>query len=179
MHCRPSDSAATHSGHRQRGAALIVAMLIFALAASLVVAMRSEFNRFYQRSANLLSDEQIQAYLRAGEELGAMILIRDYDEDKAENQPRDDLDEIWNSDEVKQPQPLDDIGWIQGVLEDLQGRFNLNSLAASRVGLIKKESPAAGLPVLTSTEMPSSTRGPAPETDVLSVKRVRCQVAPS
>ena len=48
---------------RQSGAALIVAMLIFALAAALVVAMRSEFNRYYQRSANILSDEQVQAYL--------------------------------------------------------------------------------------------------------------------
>ena len=35
---------------RQGGAALIVAMLIFSLAAALVVAMKSEFNRYYQRS---------------------------------------------------------------------------------------------------------------------------------
>jgi len=114
---------------RERGAALIVAMLVFALSAALLVAMQSEFDRYYQRSANILSDEQIQAYLRGGEELAAMVLVRDYDEDKREGQARDDLEEIWNSDEVKRPFPLDGVGWFQGELEDLQGRFNLNLLA--------------------------------------------------
>ena len=32
---------------RQRGAALVVAMLVFALSTALVVAMKSEFTRFY------------------------------------------------------------------------------------------------------------------------------------
>jgi general secretion pathway protein K len=112
---------------RQRGAALIVAMLIFALAAALVVAMRSEFNRFYQRSANILSDEQIQAYLRGGEDLAAMVLIKDYDKDKSAGLMQDNLDEIWAQE--SEPYPLDGIGWMRGSLEDLQGRFNLNRLA--------------------------------------------------
>ncbi|HZL99427.1 MAG TPA: hypothetical protein VFD43_04160, partial [Planctomycetota bacterium] len=38
---------------RQCGAALIVAMLVFALATALVVAMKGEFSRFYERSANV------------------------------------------------------------------------------------------------------------------------------
>ena len=131
MHCRRySYFVVPRNPCRQQGAALIVAMLIFALAASLVVAMRSEFNRFYERSANLLSDEQIQAYLRGGEELAAMVLIRDYDEDKAEGLWRDDLDEIW-ADPDPDPYPLDGIGWMKGSLKDLQGRFNLNLLAVS------------------------------------------------
>jgi general secretion pathway protein K len=126
MHCRRSDR---HVGnHHQRGAALVVAMLIFALAAALIVAMKSEFDRFFQRSANILGDEQVQAYLRAGEELAAMVLVRDYDEDKQAGLAQDDLDEIWNSEETKKPFPLDGIGWFQGELEDLQGRFNLNLL---------------------------------------------------
>jgi len=125
MRCRRCNSSLPG---RERGAALIVAMLIFALAAALLVAMRSEFDRYYERSANLLADEQIQAYLRGGEELAAMVLLRDYDDDK-QNGTRDSLDEIWNSPEVKQPYPLDDLGWFQGELEDLQGRFNLNLLA--------------------------------------------------
>lgn len=130
MHCHRYRSRQTCIRmHRQGGAALIVAMLIFALAAALVVAMRSEFNRYYQRSANILSDEQVQAYLRAGEELAGMVLKRDYDQDKQNEIARDDLTEIWNSDEVKQPMPLEGIGWIRGELQDLQGLFNLNLLA--------------------------------------------------
>ena len=111
----------------QRGAALIIAMLVFALSTALVVAMKGEFDRFFQRSVNILFDEQAQAYLRGAEDLAAMVLVMDYDEDKAEGMPRDDLQEIWA---VQAPDyPLDDVGWMRGALEDLQGRFNLNALA--------------------------------------------------
>ena len=44
--------------HHQRGAALVVAMLVFALCTALVVAMKSEFQRFYQRTANVLLADQ-------------------------------------------------------------------------------------------------------------------------
>ncbi len=135
MRCR-------HCNHRrglrrERGAALIVAMLVFALATALVVAMKSDFERYFQRSANILLDEQAQAYLRGGEDLAAMLLIRDYDEDKAEGFARDDRSELWNTDPPKEPPPpyaLDDVGWMRGRLEDLQGRFNLNSLASTLPG---------------------------------------------
>jgi general secretion pathway protein K len=115
---------------RQRGAALIVAMLVFALATALVVAMKSEFDRFYQRSANILLDEQAQAYLRGAEELAGLALLTDYDKDKAKGLQRDDLTEIWYSDPALPPPTyaLDD-GVMRGTLEDLQGRFNLNRLA--------------------------------------------------
>ena len=123
-----------HGGYRdirrQRGAALIVAMLVFALATALVVAMKSEFNRFYQRSANILLEEQAQAYLRGAEDLAAMVLLADYDEDKTKGLARDDLNETWYT-KPGDPPPtyaLDE-GWMRGTLEDLQGRFNLNALA--------------------------------------------------
>ena len=129
MHCRRTSTLNTVQ--RQRGAALIVAMLVFALAASLVVAMKSEFNRFFERTANILLAEQAQAYLRGAEELAAMALIRDYDKDKAKGQERDDLSEDW----ARPPPPfaLDGIGWMKGELRDLQGRFNLNALVESGV----------------------------------------------
>jgi len=125
MHCRRSE----HLPRRQRGAALIVAMLIFALAAALLVAMKSEFDRYYQRTANILADEQLQAYLRGGEELAAMVLIADYDKDKREG-PRDDLEETWARVDQQPPFLIEGVGWLAGSLEDLQGRFNLNLLAA-------------------------------------------------
>lgn len=119
----------SHRARRtQRGAALIVAMLVFALAAAMVVAMKSEFERFFQRSVNLLFDEQAQAYLRGAEDLATMVLVMDYDEDKEEALTRDDLQELWAR--PAPDYPLDDLGWMRGNLEDLQGRFNLNALAA-------------------------------------------------
>ncbi len=124
MHCRRFKGRVVP--YRQRGAALVVAMLIFALATALIVAMKSEFDRFFQRSANILTDEQVLSYLRGGEELASMILIKDYDDDKQKGIPRDDLDEIWATE--GKPYPLDGIGWMTGSLEDLQGRFNLNLL---------------------------------------------------
>ncbi|MEZ5568140.1 MAG: type II secretion system minor pseudopilin GspK [Halioglobus sp.] len=111
----------------QRGAALIVALLVFAVCAALVVAMRSEFQRYFQRNANLFIAEQVQAYLRGAEQLATVVLLVDRDRDKTAERPRDDLTEIWA--QPAQPYALDDGGWMQGSLEDLQGRFNLNALA--------------------------------------------------
>jgi general secretion pathway protein K len=119
-------SERSRSAHPQHGAALIVAMLVFALATALVVAMKSEFERYYQRSANILLEEQAQAYLRGAEDLAGLALLTDYDQDKTKGLPRDDLKEFWA---VPQPPFALDEGWMRGTLEDLQGRFNLNRLA--------------------------------------------------
>lgn len=111
---------------RERGAALVVALLVFALCAAIIVAMKSEFNRFFTRSANILLHEQAQAYLRGAEELATLVLVADYDADAETEQPRDDLTEQWAQE--AQPFALDEGGWLTGRLEDLQGRFNLNTL---------------------------------------------------
>jgi general secretion pathway protein K len=121
MHCPRS------SGRTQRGAALIVALLVFALCSALVVAMEVDFSRLYQRAANILLAEQARAYLRGAEELAGLALLADYDADKKLDQPRDDLQEFWA--QPSKPYPLDEGGWMAGCLRDLQGRFNLNALA--------------------------------------------------
>ena len=102
---------------RQRGAALVVAMLVFALCAALIVAMKSEFTRFYQRGANLFLSEQAHAYLRGAEDLAGIALLADYDIDQCREQPRDDLDEIWA--QPTTPYALDEGGWLAGKLTDL------------------------------------------------------------
>ncbi len=119
------------SRHRdaQGGAALIVALLIFALCTALIVAMKSEFELYYQRGANAAISEQIYAYLRGAEELASLALMLDYDQDLLADQPRDDLSELWA--QARDPLPLDEGGWWHGELEDLQGRFNLNTLGGS------------------------------------------------
>lgn len=144
---RSSPPAGSGVRRAERGAALIIAMLVFALATALVVAMKSEFDRFFQRSVNILFDEQAQAYLRGAEDLASMVLIMDYDKDKAEALKRDDLQELWA--EQAPDYPLDDVGWMRGSLEDLQGRFNLNALAKR---LTSEGQPGARVPFTAAQE---------------------------
>lgn len=120
------------SPRRQQGAALVVAMLVFALCAALIVAMKSEFTRFYQRGSNLFLAEQSYAYLRGAEDLASLALQADYDLDRDRETPRDDLKEIWA--QPPAPYALDQGGWLTGRLIDLQGRFNLNALAEHTQG---------------------------------------------
>jgi len=122
MHCRRFKGA-----NPQAGAALVVALLVFAICAGMIVAMQREFTLFYQRGANLFQAEQGYAYLRGAEELATLALVVDYDADKQRDTPRDDLQEIWA--QPPTPYALDEGGWLMGGLEDLQGRFNLNGLA--------------------------------------------------
>ncbi len=111
---------------RQRGSALLVTLLIFAVGIALVVPMYGEYTLFLQRTSNRFAAEQSDAYLRGGEELAALVLQRDQLLDEEEGRQRDDLSELW----ARQTQvyPLDEGGWLQGRLSDLQGRFNLNRL---------------------------------------------------
>jgi general secretion pathway protein K len=126
MRCLRSKGLPPAALRSQSGAALIVALLVFALCTALVVAMELEFNRFYQRSANILLAEQANAYLRGAEELAALALLADYDADRNLDEPRDDLLEIWA--QPPPPYALEEGGWMEGCLRDLQGRFNLNAL---------------------------------------------------
>ena len=113
----------------QGGAALVVALLIFALCSALIVAMKSEFTLYYQRGANILLSEQVYAYLRGAEALASLALTQDYDADLQGELPRDELTESWaQSPDQVVPYDLDEGGWLRGGLEDLQGRFNLNTL---------------------------------------------------
>jgi len=123
MTCQPSHKL------QQRGAALIVAMLVFALATTLIVAMGSEFTLFLKRGANSFIAQQGYAYLRGGEELAGLVLRQDQETDKQAQQQRDDLTELWA--QQMPPYALDEGGWLVGSLEDLQGRFNINSVAGT------------------------------------------------
>ncbi|MFK7829227.1 MAG: type II secretion system minor pseudopilin GspK [Congregibacter sp.] len=117
-----------HSPNSQRGMALVVALLVFAICASLMVALQSDFDISYRRAANSFVTEQSWEYLLGAEDLARLVLQLDHDADLARDGPsRDDLSEIWA--QARDPYPLDDGAWMSGELEDLQGRFNLNNLA--------------------------------------------------
>ena len=114
---------------QQRGAALVVALLIFAVAAALMVGLQRDFTLHAQRTANAFVQEQGWQYLLGAEDLAATALRLDGEQDAAREQPRDDLTELWAQEAT--PYPLDEGGWLAGQLEDLQGRFNLNNLVVS------------------------------------------------
>ena len=117
---------------QQRGAALVVALLIFAVAAALMVGLQRDFTLHIQRAANGFIQEQAWHYLLGAEDLAAIALRLDVEQDTAREQPRDDLTEIWAQQAA--PYALDEGGWLAGQLEDLQGRFNLNNLVVNNAG---------------------------------------------
>ncbi len=115
-------------GRSQRGAALIVALLVFAVASALMVGLQRDFTLQLQRGSNAFIAEQGWSYLRGAEALASTALRFDADQDRERGTARDDLTEVWASEAT--PYPLPEGGWLLGQLEDLQGRLNLNSLVS-------------------------------------------------
>ncbi len=107
---------------RQRGVALITAVLIVALATILAINVTFRGMVDQRRSANLLAFDQ-------GFEvaLGAEAWAADFLRQDAQDSQQDHLGEAWA--QTMPPLPIDEgIGTVEGRLEDLQGRFNLNNL---------------------------------------------------
>ena len=123
MCCRPLNASRS-----QRGAALIIAMLVFALSATLLVALQREFSLALQRGTNQLFSEQAWAYLIGAEELAKRALQADNLLDARSATAADHLGELWA--QPATPYPLDAGGWMTGQLTDLQGRINLNMLVS-------------------------------------------------
>ena len=107
---------------KQRGVALITALLVVALATVAAVAMASRQQLDVRRTANLLDGDQAYAYAQAVEGWARMILNRD------DTKEVDALDDAW----AQRLPPISVTGGqIDGFISDLQGRFNLNNLAAA------------------------------------------------
>lgn len=108
---------------RQRGVALLTALLIVALVTIIGAGMLSHMNLAAHRSGNLWLSEQAWWYAVGVENWAGQILARD-----ARDNEIDSLDQAW-------AQPVDYLpiegGGIQGRLLDLQGRINLNNLAGA------------------------------------------------
>ena len=128
MSCLPSNKS-QKSREVQRGAALVIALLVFALAAALMVGVQRDFTLQLQRSTNTFFAEQGWSFLLGAESLAELALRLDADEDGRSDTPVDSLLEVWAQPQA--PFPLDGIGFLSGDLYDLQGRFNLNGLVES------------------------------------------------
>jgi general secretion pathway protein K len=105
---------------RQRGVALITALLVVALATVAAVAMATRLHVDMRRTGNLLNGEQAYAYAVAAESWAYVILRRDQKESEY-----DSLGENWAT---ALPPIAVEGGFVNGRIEDLQGRFNINNL---------------------------------------------------
>jgi general secretion pathway protein K len=112
----------TVSAQRQRGVALIMAVLIVALATMLAVNVTFRGMMDQRRSANMFALDQGFAVALGAEAWGADILRRD-----AQESQTDHFGETWA--QSMAALPIDEgVGTVEGRLEDMQGRFNLNNL---------------------------------------------------
>ena len=114
---------------RQRGVALITVLLVFALVAVIAtnILQRSQLN--LRSVGGLIETRQTYYYALAGEAYARQILARDIVE---RHSLTDTLIEPWAQTKDQQPFPLDN-GTLQVEIHDLQGRFNLNSIAANPI----------------------------------------------
>ena len=106
--------------HRQRGVAIITALLIVAIATTVSATISTRLQLDVRRTGNMIAGDQAYLYSLTAENWSQRILR----EDREENQI-DHLDEDWAI-EVP-PIPVDG-GYIRGKLSDLQSCFNLNSI---------------------------------------------------
>lgn len=113
--------SAPRLAEKQDGVALIMAMLIVVLVSAVAIEIRWRFELSVSRSANRWAGVQAKAYLEGAEQLAMTILRQDFEDE--ETKESDHLNEPWAMD--AQPFPTDH-GWVQGRLEDAQGRFNIN-----------------------------------------------------
>jgi len=108
---------------RARGVALIIALVVVALATMLATRIGAQSALDQRRGATLLAQEQA-FQVALGAEAWAIEILRD----DAERTQRDSLDESWAT--PLPPVPIEG-GTVEGRLEDMQGRFNLNNLVKS------------------------------------------------
>lgn len=107
---------------RQRGVAVITAMLVVTIATVLAVELVWETNLDLRRTEGLMAWDQARQFAYGAEDLVAKVLREDMERSSAE--AVDWLGEDW-----AQPTSFNlDQGMMSGSVIDLQGRFNLNNL---------------------------------------------------
>jgi len=109
---------------RQRGVAVLTAMLVVTIGTMLAVNLLWESTLDQRRTAAALAGDQEFMYALGAEAWAADILRQDL----VDSFESDNLSEAWAT-EIP-PLPVDG-GFIVGRLEDLQGRFNLNNLVTA------------------------------------------------
>lgn len=105
---------------RQRGAAVLVAMLVVAIAAISASSFMFRSRVEWRRMDNLIRQDQAHWVLRAAQQWGATVLL-----DDARNSSVDHRGEVW----ATRLPPVEAEGYrMWGVMDDQEARFNLNNL---------------------------------------------------
>jgi general secretion pathway protein K len=108
---------------KQRGVAIITAMLLISLGTITMVAVTSRQQLDMHRERNEGIIQQARAFGISGERFAAALLFRDFKAGLRGN--TDSLEDDWAL--TIPPIPIDNAS-IQGCVVDMQGRFNLNNL---------------------------------------------------
>lgn len=112
---------------RQRGSALIIAMLVAALVAVLAVQLAQAFVVNASVAESRLLQQRFETYLNGAEELAMAVLEQDRRENmQLQTGALDHLGETWAL--QLPPLPTDD-GLLQVSIRDAQGLFNINNLS--------------------------------------------------
>lgn len=112
-----------NSKHKQSGVALITAVLIVALAVVASISIAESYQLNFRRTVTAFNSGQAWSYAKGAEEWAMAILARDLED----NGGYDGHDEAWwnNGEPLVFPLPG---GFIEGQLEDVQGKLNVNAL---------------------------------------------------
>lgn len=113
---RPAKIAAKN----QQGVAIITALLIVTIAATVSISISTRLQLDVRRTGNIIAQDQAQFYLLAAEEWSQRILRQD-----KKDSSYDSLDENWAFE--LPPIPVDG-GSIQGKMTDLHACINVNTL---------------------------------------------------
>lgn len=108
----------------QRGAALILALVVFAIVALLAASLTMDFLVSVKRVENQLNSQQAAAYMRGAEGIARKMLRADLN--SGGNVVHRNNPDLILSKRIRFP--LQDGGEISGMVCDMQGRFNLNNL---------------------------------------------------
>lgn len=112
------------AAEKQRGVALLIALVVVAIAATLSTGMIWDRELDIRRTANITQADQGMEYALGAEAWAEQILRRDY-----QSSPNNtNLTQDWAA--QLPPLPIQG-GSVTGHLEDLQGLFNVNNLASS------------------------------------------------
>lgn len=120
------------SRRRSRGVALVMVLLLMTMAVLIAADIMERLEQDRTRTGNLLVMEQSWAYLLSAEGLAIRALSSDLAEDRRKNREADGCsEETW-------ARQLGPVPWegaiITLTIQDLQGRLNINGLAASKDG---------------------------------------------
>ena len=107
---------------KQKGVALIMAILISVLVTAIAVEVSWRFDLDLARSGNRWQGMQAQSYLEGGENLARVVLAQDLADTES---TADHLQEIWATADAQFPT---EEGYVSAKVEDAQGRLNLNLL---------------------------------------------------